>query len=208
MRFKSSLPVLVSAVLVLAGCGSSVSEDSSAGPELPDVQTEEEANASADAEAEAGQPERNERGNIVKAIGEEGGLTGPDGDPVLTFAVDSITPDVQCTEDYASPPENGHLTAVQLRVATAPGVSAEDLGFLSVSAYDWNFIGADGVTVTNLDTIATYSCLAQGALFPSDTLRPGSQYAGTLLLDLPAPSGTLVYSPSSVYDGSGWEWQF
>lgn len=197
--------VSATAALLLAACGgNTATEDASDGPELPDAASSE----SSEPKEEDSGPERNDRGNIVKALGEEGGLTGADGEPVLTFAVDAITPDVQCTEDFASPAENGHLTAVQVRAATTPGVTAEDLGYMTINAYDWAFVGADGITFSNVDTIATYGCLNQSVLFPQDQLRPGSQYAGTILLDLPAASGALIYTPSSVMDGTGWEWSF
>src|SRR3712207_8721763 len=60
-------------------------------------------------------PPRSPRGNVITAIGEEGGVldfaTGSKA--VLTFAVDSISP-VTCTERYAEPAENGGLFAVSL----------------------------------------------------------------------------------------------
>jgi hypothetical protein len=185
------------AALSLTACGNFVegkANDASA-PTLPEPQTEEEANASADAAATStpSGPSTNARGNIVKTLGEEGGLTNEDGTTLFTFAIDSITPDVPCPGDYSSPPENGHLTAV-----------STDTDYLSVSAYDFSFIGSNGLTFTNVATVATYSCLEESTLFPSAELQPGSQYAGAVLLDLPEAAGTLIYRPSSV-SGGGWE---
>lgn len=216
------LASVIAVIVVTAGlsaCGNDVTDTpSAAAPTLPEVQDDEEAaleaeieaNASADAatEAEASSsptgPPTNNRGNIVKALGEEGAVMAEDGTPLFTFAIDSITPDATCTEEYSSyESENGNLTAVDMRVSTAPA-SLEELGYLTVSPGDFSFIGSDGLTFTNVDTIATYGCISDSEKFPSDALNPGSQYAGTVLLDLPETSGILIYQPSSVYSG-GWE---
>jgi hypothetical protein len=219
LRRAASVILTATAALTLTACGNSVDEaqNNASAPTLPSVQSEEEANASADARAAAeaaaskaaksSGPKTNERGNIVKTLGEEGGVISEDGTSLYTFAFDSIAPDVPCTDEYSTyDPENGHLVAVQMRVATA-AVNADELGYLTVGAHDFKFIGSDGLTFTNVDTIATYGCISDSLKFPSDQLRPGSQYAGVVLLDLPATSGTLIYQPSSLSEG-GWEISF
>lgn len=209
-RRVAGLALVGAAAIALTACGGgSVKEveGNASAPTLPSAQSEEEANASADAQAStssAAGPSTNQRGNIVKTLGEEGGVTAEDGTFLYTFAFDSITPDVPCTEEYASDPENGHLTAVKLRLSTG-AVTPDQLGYLSVSGYDFKFIGSDGLTFTNVSTAATYSCLDQSALFPSAQLSPGSQYAGVVLLDLPEAAGTLIYQPSYLSAGGGWE---
>lgn len=206
--------------LTLTACGGSIADEVAAqqrfvsAPTLPDVpgaqpditdEYEPEPTTAAPTTTEPAVPtsEVNARGNIVKTLGEEGGLFAEDGTALYTFAIDAITPDVECTEDYSYDPENGHLTAVQMRVSTG-AVSPDELGYLSVSSYDFQFIGADGLTFTNVSTIATYSCVDPSSEFPGSQLAPGSQYAGVVLLDLPAANGTLIYQPSISYDG-GWE---
>lgn len=165
--------------------------------------------AEVEANADAGGPAPNARGNILAGFGEEGGITDEAGADVLTFAVDGITVDPACTSDYAdygTPVGPGHhLVAVQMHVATTPLVSDDD--FLSVSGYDFRFIGADGITVDSLDGISTYGCLEDSQTFTSDILGPGQQYAGTVLLDVPAAAGTLVFDPSWGQTG-GWEYNF
>jgi hypothetical protein len=204
--------------LTLTACGSNSIEDQpdASAPTLPDVQSEVEANASADAAAEAEAealasatptgPPTNARGNIVKTLGEEGRLVSEDdGETLYSFAIDSITPNVTCTEEYSSyEAENGNLTAVQMRVSTG-AFTPEDFSYLSVNSSDFSFIGSDGLTFSNVDTIATYGCLSDSVKFPSGELSPGSQYAGTVLLDLPETSGTLIYKPSAMYGPGGWE---
>ncbi len=188
--------------------------DEATGPTLPETSAEAPATTTEAAEPSPTEPsptgpEQNERGNIVKELGEEGGLIGADGEPVFTFAVDAVAP-AQCTSDwkeYGSPPEQGHLMAVKLRFATAPELADDEmLSYYTVTAYDFDFIGADGVTVTELDSMATYGCLPDKEMFTQDALSPGQKYVGSLVIDVPDTKGVLIYRPS-VAEG-GWEWQF
>jgi hypothetical protein len=205
----AGLALAGAAAITLTACGNTKTHDASAGPTLPSVQSEEEANASADASAEAAKatgPKTNERGNIVKALGEEGGITNPDGSAqLLTFAVDSITADAACTSEYAEPAENGHLVAVALRVSTSAALTADN--YISVSPYDFKFIGADGITVDELGTIGAYSCMDDDDTFTSAQLGPAQMYVGTVVIDAPEAAGTLVFSPSWGQAG-GWEYSF
>lgn len=203
------LAACATCTLLLAACGGGAATESSAdAPSLP------ETSAAQSAPTTAAGPSRNARGNVVKALGEEGGFTAnenPD-QVVVTFALDSISP-AECDEYYDpaySPPENGHLMTIALRFATAPELADTQLGqYLSVSAQDFQFVGADGVTVTNVGTLAAYTCQGSGPdAFPQSPLAPGSSYAGTLVLDLPATNGVLMYRPSFLTGGGGWEWAF
>lgn len=155
-------------------------------------------------------PAKNARGNIEKVLGEEGGGQSADETPIFTFAVDAITPDIHCTAPYnqSEKVENGHLVGVKMRFSVAP-VTTEQLGFFTVNATDFSFIGSDNLTKTNLETIAAYSCLSDKEKFTQETLMPGQQYAGTVVLDVPETSGTLIYKPSTFDPTSGgWEWHF
>jgi hypothetical protein len=173
--------------------------------------TATDAGAENDAPVDADAPEAqtNARGNVVKGLGEQGGITNSDGAELLTFSVDSITVDPPCSPDwkkYGTPVDAGHhLVAVGMQVTTSAAVT--DADYLTVSGYDFKFIGADGITVDSLDSVATYGCLDDTAEFTSDTLGPGQKYAGTVVLDLPAASGTLVLDPSWGQSG-GWEYSF
>jgi hypothetical protein len=202
------------ALLALAGCGAaergvaspaseSASSSSSERPALPASTTEAEPSEP----AEPTGPEENERGNLEAEFGDEGFLTDMATDePMITFSVDDIVVDLPCTAEFAEPAENGHLIGVKMRFSTAPELPAEEWYF-TVSGYDFTFIGSDGVTTGNLETIATYSCLNESEMLTSDALGPGQKYTGTVVLDVPEPSGTLIYTPSGLSDG-GYEWQF
>lgn len=147
----------------------------------------------------------NQRGNIPKALGEEAGITDGAGGDLLTFTVAAITPDLPCDSGFDDPPLSGHYVGIELRVSTSPSLTADD--YVSFSEYDFAFIGPDGVTDTSVDGNA-WTCLSDDRRFPSDTLGPGQQYVGTIVVDVPATTGTLVFAPSVLAGNGGWEWQF
>jgi hypothetical protein len=195
----------VAAALTTTGCsGGDAEPEASSPPELP---ASTSATQTTDAPAE---PVRSDRGNLVKAFGEQGGMCGPEDAEctadqlVLSFTVDSVTVDPQCTSDFVQPAENGHLIAVSVRAATTPEFPTDT--YLTITPSEFRVIGADGLTKGGLDTAAAYSCLDDSERFPSDALGPGQQYAGTVILDSPVAAGTLVYIPAGA--PSGWEWQF
>lgn len=199
---RKILLLLTAAVMTLTACGSDTARDSSADPDLP------AASASAsETTAEDSGPSRNERGNLVKALGEEGGFCA-DADcaePMLvTFTVDAITVDPDCNSGYPQPAENGHLIAISLRAATSAELTPD--AFVSFSASDFKVIGPDGLTVSSLGTAAAYSCLDQADMFEPGPLGPGQQYAGQIVVDSPTATGSLVYAPPAAQ--GGWEWHF
>jgi hypothetical protein len=152
-------------------------------------------------------PPRSQRGNIVKAIGEAGGISDlTTGRPVVTFTVDAITADAPCTSAYADGPVNGHFVAVDLRVTTDPALPSD--WYYSISPFDFSFVGPDGITVPEVATMESYSCLAGNEQWSTDTLSPGSTYVGTIVVDVPSPTGTLIYRASTSGGSDGWEWSF
>lgn len=206
-RMRRALAGLAVGVLLLPGCGGGDSgedaEQASASPStLPPTTATE---TSSEAPPAPTEPPQSPRGNYLAAVGEESRVT-LDGVPIIYFTIDSITPDVPCTGDYVQPAENGHFVALQMRVATTTDLPAEV--YWSVSPDDFAFVRPDGVTVDNVLTTATFSCIDTGLLFTNDILSPASQYLGTIMLDLPATTGTLIYRPSPAGGALGWEWTF
>lgn len=194
----------VAATLLLAGCGSDQPDREAAAPTLPSTTTAEPSS-----DAPPSGPVRSDRGNIIKALGEEGGICGPgvtectEEALVLTFTVDSITVGVECTSGFSVPPDNGNYIGIGLRVATSADYPAD--WFATFTAGDFRIIGPDGLTITDVQGQAA-SCLGDNG-FTYQPIGPGQQYAGTVVLDSPVTSGVLVYAPPGM-GGTGWEWPF
>jgi hypothetical protein len=79
-------------------------------------------------------------------------------------------------------------------------------GTWSMSADDFALLEPDGMRF-DLGGEGAATCLEAAKRFPTTPLDSDSQYVGTIVLDAPATTGTLVYSPPDL-QGSGWEWQF
>jgi hypothetical protein len=154
--------------------------------------------------------EVNSRGNIVKGIGEDAGIGGLQrGTDTAVWSIDGIETDVECTEPYqSSGPINGHLAAVDLNLTTGDDWSSYTSGYGYVSGGYFTFIDSEGVTHSDLETIATYSCLSERETFNNGSLGADQTFKGKVVLDLPDTEGTLVFSPS--WDGYmamvGWEY--
>ncbi len=150
-------------------------------------------------------PTTNRRGNLEAALGETAILTNADGSTLVTWSIDEIDSDLKCTEEYhTKTAENGNLIGVKLTLET------HDLqeSYFSLSPYDWSYIGPDGITLTDLGTIATYGCVSDGEEMHTGELQPGQKYVGTVVLDVTTDTGTLVFEPSSINPESGWEVKF
>jgi hypothetical protein len=145
----------------------------------------------------------NDRGNVVEALGQQAGIRAPDGQQAVVFAVDAVVIDPPCSG--AQQPANGHYLGVRVRVTTG------DLGFLggswSMSADDFAVAGPDGDLRFDLGGDGGATCLRAAERFPTTPLEPHRQYVGTVVLDSPLTSGTLVFSTPAL-QGSGWEWRF
>lgn len=213
--------------LVMVGCASDDSDQDgqAAAADTPDSAEQETVEADVDSvqepaeqadeptpESEEEQPELdvNERGNLVKEIGETGGvMADPGSDPYMEFTVTEIVTDGQCTAEFAEPAENGQFLFVELKISTSGASSwpegTQGIGF-DFTPHDFSIIGSDGLTEHELDTIATYGCLPDGELLPNQ-IGPGENVVGTIVLDTANSTGTLVYKPWYLDEG-GWEWNY
>jgi hypothetical protein len=203
---RKNIVVGVAVLLLLSGCsgddaspGASEGTDTQAPLTLPPGSTSGTPDAPSPAAATT-----NDRGNVVQATGQQAGIQGPDGNQAVIFSVDEVAVDQACS-GQAPRPVNGHYLGVHVRVTTG------DLGFLgdtwSMSAADFGLRQPDGSTFFDLATEGARSCLDDDEAFPAASLRPDEEYEGMIVLDSPATTGTLVFSPPSLH-GNGWEWTF
>lgn len=154
----------------------------------------------------ATQGEKNERGNLTKAIGEEASVTSKDGKNIYSFKVTGITPDAQCTDQYAQPSENGHLVKLDVEVVTGDAKTMEDNYYSSVymGSSSWKYITAEGTTYNgDLGSVAAMMCLDDAETLPID-IGPAEKVTGSMILDLPNLDGTLVYE--DTFAEGGWEY--
>lgn len=189
---------LAVAALAFAGCSSQDKSEDAATP-MQTVAPIETTTPSPSQEA----PSLNSRGNLEKAVGEEAGIMTADGEAIYTFKVNSITPDVQCTQEFATSPENGHFVAVDMDVVTSNAQIMEEnyMSDVYVTPSSWKFISAEG-TVFNgdLGTGASFSCLGDETTLAS-SIGPDQKANGIVLLDVPNLDGTLVYEDFGLSGG-------
>jgi hypothetical protein len=125
-------------------------------------------------------------------------------DPDLSFTIHAITPDGQCTSEYAQKPENGHFVILKITAKTSTRTQQQ----LMIIPNDFAVVGADGVTETALTSGPANGCLKNADRFPPQVLAAGSQYTGALVLDSKSNHGVLTFRPSGLQDNGGWEWAF
>ncbi|NWL35120.1 hypothetical protein [Paenarthrobacter nitroguajacolicus] len=135
------------------------------------------------------------RGNFIAELGDIGSFSNQSTKKVTTkFTVDSIL-DVQCTQPYSRPADNGRLITVALTVETTPDLADDTNPNFRITSHDFKFIAASGTTFNgNLGSVATYSCIDDALTFPSGGMGPAEKVAGSVVLDLPPGPGTLVYT--------------
>lgn len=202
---KKLTPVLGIALLAvtMAGCSTAEAEPK---PTAPNV--EPATAASSEKRSNEDAANKSERGNIVKKVGEPAGVSGQENsnEKLMNFAVQDIEVDPVCTGSYPQPSENGHLVAVQIAAETGSAELFEELYYgtdYSLSNHNWEFITPKGTTANNIATVATYSCFPENELLP-DSIGPAEKVTGKIVLDVPAPVGTLIFN--DVLSDVSWEW--
>ena len=205
-------------LLVLCGCGSGAGAAGATGTSgaaagtltLPPAAGTTAAGTAASAAATSaaattgGSAVVNDRGNLEESIGQQAGIRNADGGQALIFSVDGIVVDPPCS-NQGSAPTKGHFLGVRVRVTTADLTSIG--GSWQMSATDFAVIGPDGTKEFDVAGAAALNCLAPSERLTSEPMGSGQQYVGTIVLDSPTPSGTLVFTTPAL-QGNGWEWRF
>ncbi|MHA7209706.1 hypothetical protein [Arthrobacter sp. MDT1-65] len=202
-----------SATLALTACGSSNDAVSSAEPSSEVSSTPISAPSAAPVKTTPS-PKKTEdenlssRGHLIMPSGAFGTISDAyPGDLQAKFSVNSIAP-IECTGENAAyyPPENGTMIALDLVVETSPELAQSTNPNFRLSGYDFKYIAENGTTFNgNLSTAATYGCIDDSLIFPSAGMGPNEKVTAKLLLDVPAPTGTLVMLGNN---GRGFEYTF
>lgn len=195
------LALAVCAVASLAGCAGISTGTGEKAPTLP-------AAAGGDADpAAAQQQQTNERGFVVKRLGETAcfGGAGTNCEGGVSFAIDQVEVDPQCAE-FGSHPDNGHTLLLHLRVATGGDAKVVDRVGGIINPFSFVEIGKDGVTRD-----ASFGmCADPSTNRLPDTYGPNQQYQGVMDLEVSEASGTVALQLMGVEeDGQrGWEWTY
>lgn len=152
----------------------------------------------------------NERGQIIKEIGESAGsrTNGQDAPPTLTFKVTSIKP-IQCDMPYAVPP-TGTLIAVALEVETTAEYSGPltvngQAGQISFGPHYWKGYADNGTRMNTVESNSLHNCMADRSRLLPDYIGKGEKLNGLVLLDVSSPSGEVAFDPSG---SGGWIWKY
>ncbi|MFC4852665.1 hypothetical protein [Actinophytocola glycyrrhizae] len=190
-------------VVGLAGCaGTTGSGGGENAPKLPAAEGDEAADPAA-----ARQPETNERGFIVKQLGELAcfGGAGKDCEGGVSFAIDKVEVDPPCAE-FGSHPDGGHTLLLHFRVATGGDANVVDRVGGIINPFSFVEIGKDGVT---RDTSFGMCADPSTGQLP-DTYGLNQQYQGVMDLEVTDASGVIALQLMGFEeDGQrGWEWTY
>ncbi|MET3203942.1 UNVERIFIED_ORG: hypothetical protein ABIB21_000718 [Arthrobacter sp. UYEF13] len=120
--------------------------------------------------------------------------------------INSIQVDLPCTNKYAQPSKNGHFVALNVSMETDPALAESVNPQFGLAGYAWKAIASNGTTFNgDIMTASSFMCLNDEEKFPS-ALGPGEKATGTIVLDVPTPTGVLVHKQGFM--PAGWEWEY
>jgi len=172
-------------------------------PELIEASDAEEEETT-DAEPEQSEPARSVRGNLIKEIGEEGGVGDASGDLLIAFTVSEVESDFECTADFAEKPENGKFVGLKFEVTTDASLSQEPESTFWLSSFDFSVWDEDGKRV-NDPVGSSYACVSESETLPSE-MGPGEVAEGWIILDVPENATTAGFGIQTAEGAGGWEW--
>mgnify|MGYP001758189550 FL=1 len=123
MNSPKILTISALTLLALTGCSNSNEAENSPMESVAPVESE----------TPTTNADTNDRGNIEKQIGEEGSVTGENGENIYSFKVTGIEPDFKCTDQYAQEPENGNFVKLDVQVTSADAKTIKDQYYTNLS---------------------------------------------------------------------------
>ncbi|MGY1836960.1 hypothetical protein ACI79P_17850 [Blastococcus sp. SYSU DS0510] len=129
---------------------------------------------------------------VVIVPGSAVDVPDPAGGSALTVTVEHVLPGASCA-DSSVVAGIGTLVAVRITVTTGADLAALG-GERSVGPGDFRLVGDDGSVATG--GAPAGSCDTGAAAFPGGPLAPSAAVTGTVVLDVPARSGTVVFRPA------------
>lgn len=154
-------------------------------------------------------PKTNDRGQVIKTVGEKAWTTDDDGQgEPLSFTVTAIEP-IQCDAQYGTVP-TGTALAVHMEIETTadfvgPLTVDGNPGQISFSPHYWKGYSDDGTRMNTVDTNISYNCLTDRTRLVPDYIGKAEKVRGIVILDVSTPAGSVSYSP---WDSDGWIWEY
>jgi hypothetical protein len=144
-------------------------------------------------------PATNERGNLVKQLGEQAGLSDPEDVPLYQFSLDKIG---DCTGDYPGPLDAGmHRFVAWMTIATTPAFAPNNGDEFTSS--DFHMIGPDGTATGDIGPSTTWQCVPRAQQLPTNW-QSATKYAVQVELVSPYQHGELILALPGM--NGGWEW--
>lgn len=202
---KKYLAVIALGTIALSGC--STDNDAPASTSSAPAATEKSAQPTPDAVQPSPTRNLNERGELVKELGETGGVPGADDELDLEFKVTGFE-FTKCSEN--APKLNGKALAVHLEVKTSADfegpVSINGVpGFIDFTPYHWRGYDSDGTRMNEIGSQGILNCFDSKSKLLPDRIGKGEKAKGIVLLDVTSKTGEVVFDP---YGDGGWVWKF
>ncbi len=158
---------------------------------------------------------KNDRGDLVKDIGEVAGWSNPDKPEQENWAQFKVTgiKEAVCTSDYPEEPAKGnYLLQVDLEVETKKAMrdlfeEAEASPTALMFNSDWHAYASNGTTMNGIDSVATYMCLDSEDQIP-DMIGPAEKAVGSVVLEVSDASGEVAWRPWFGGGETGWTWAY
>lgn len=200
-------PLLIVGML-LTGCSStSPSKDAA---QNPSALSTESATPKATTRAPSPTPivQANDRGEIVKKVGEKAYIIDQD-TSTETFSMRVTGFEfIKCENDSEKPV--GDILAVSIEAKTTADfygnveVNGEP-GLITFDAFNWSGFEPDGTRMNDLNSIAAQNCFYSNEKLMPMSMGKAEKAKGLVLLDVTSKSGEVVFDP---FNNGGWVWSY
>lgn len=206
-RSLGTFAAVSAGIFALTSCASEPASETSSAP-APTVETVQEPETPSPTP-----PALNDRGDIIKEIGESAGaFDGSIDHQWLEFTVTEIK-EVECTHTYGQEQltnSENQIIGVQIEGSTAPSMKDVDFGLDDIQpvvnfGYDWLGFDSSDIRMNDVNSDTTLNCLEDGSVLPFE-IGPGEKFSGMALVEVSDRVGEIAFRPWWL-DG-GWTWSY
>lgn len=198
MQRATIVATALAACLTLAGCA-----EGDGGEGRP--ATTEEPRSQGFDDYDFGDPVTNERGELVKQVGQWGGFGAPDGSVVGVVRVTDIEPGFVCPQDPALEPENGQFVALTFEVETSADLGPNLAGSDTIDITPELLVARGDDGLEEDVTGAGPGCVGEDERLPTG-IGPDEKAEGIVVIDTSAGAGTVVLDGAPMGVQGAWAW--